>query len=139
MAASSDRGRSFIAGLRGRRAELEEELWNRVRAVQDAASPAEEAYVNALQPTIESGLDYGLEAIERGPSAPPPPVPDTLLLQARAAARTGISLDAVLRRYCAANSLFTDTTGRIRWEEASGMEPPSPTPGPRSGLAPRPR
>lgn len=109
MAASSDSGRSFIAGLRGRRAELEEELWNRVRAVQNASSPVEEAYVGALQPTIEAGLEYGLEAIERGPSASPPPVPDTLLLQARTAARTGISLDAVLRRYCAANSLFTDT------------------------------
>jgi hypothetical protein len=109
MAASSDSGGSFIAGLRGRRAELEEELWNRVRAVQNASRPAEEAYVAALQPTIEAGLAYGLEAIERGPSASPPPVPDTLLSQARTAARTGISLDSVLRRYCAANSLFTDT------------------------------
>jgi hypothetical protein len=109
MPASGDNGRSFVAGLRQRRAELAEELWNRVRAVQNPSSPAEEAYVAALQPTIEAGLEYGLEAIERGPSAPPPQVPDTLLLQARRAARTGISLDAVLRRYCAANSLFTDT------------------------------
>lgn len=101
-------GKTFIAGLRGRRVELEEELWNRVRAVQNASRPAEEAYVAALQPTIEAGLEYGLQAIERGPAASPPQVPDALLLQARTAARTGISLDAVLRRYCAANSLFTD-------------------------------
>ena len=108
MGASGDSG-SFVSRLRERRAELEQELWNRVRAVKDASSPAEETYVAALQPTIEAGLDYGLAAIERGPSSTPPPVPDTLLMQARTAARTGISLDAVLRRYCAANSLFTDT------------------------------
>lgn len=98
----------FGARLRQRRSELEEELWNRVRAIQDPASPAEEAYVAQLQHTIGAGLDYGLEAIERG-SGRAPQVPDQLLLQARLAARSGISLDAVLRRYCAANSLFTDT------------------------------
>jgi hypothetical protein len=104
----ADAGREFPARLRERRELLEEELWNRVRAVQNPSSPAEEAYVAALRPTIVAGLEYGLTAIERG-TASPPPVPDELLLQAKTAARTGISLDAVIRRYCAANSLFTDT------------------------------
>lgn len=103
------RSADFAARLRERRAELEAELWNRVRAVQDSSSPAEGPYVAELQPIIGAGLDYGIGAIERSSAARFPEVPDELLLQARRAARTGISLDAVLRRYCAANSLFTDT------------------------------
>jgi hypothetical protein len=99
----------FARRLRERREQLEEELWNRVRAVQDSSSPAEGPYVAGLQTIIGAGLEYAIEAIERSSGVRVPEVPDQLLLQARRAARAGISLDAVLRRYCAANSLFTDT------------------------------
>jgi PucR C-terminal helix-turn-helix domain/GGDEF-like domain len=108
MPASVDMGRPFSERLRQRRSELEDQLLNRVRAVQDPESPAEEAYVQQLQPTVEAGLDFGLEAIERGSAGRPPQIPDQLLVQARLAARSGISLDAVLRRYCSGNTLLTD-------------------------------
>ena len=106
--AHQDTGRPFSSRLRERRAEIEAELLNRVRAIQDPASPAEEAYVDRLQPTVEAGLDYGLRAIEKGSAGQSPEVPDQLLLQARLAARSGIGLDAVLRRYCSGNTLVTD-------------------------------
>jgi PucR-like helix-turn-helix protein/diguanylate cyclase with GGDEF domain len=108
MAALSDMGRPFADRLRERRLELEEELFNRVRAIQDPTSPAEESYVRELRPTICAGLDYGLATIERGTAGRPPQIPDQLLLQARLAARNGISLQAVLRRYCSGNTLMTD-------------------------------
>jgi hypothetical protein len=64
--------------------------------------------VRQLRPTISAGFDFGLATIERGPDGRPPPIPDQLLLQARLAARSGISLHAVLRRYCSGNTLMTD-------------------------------
>lgn len=109
MPGRSLRSTDFAGRLRERRGQLEEELWNRVRAVQDPSSPAEGPYVAGLQAIIAAGLEYAIEAIERSSGVRLPAVPDQLLLQARRAARAGISLDAVLRRYCAANSLFTDT------------------------------
>jgi len=109
MPDQSPKSADFAMRLRDRRGELEEELWNRVRAVQDSSSPVEGPYVAGLRTTIGAGLQYAIEAIEGRSGARLPEVPDPLLLQARRAARTGISLDAVLRRYCAANSLFTDT------------------------------
>lgn len=99
----------FTTRLRARRGELEDELLNRVRAVLDRAGPPEEAYLAELEPAVAAGIDYGLAAIERDAAGRPPEVPDQLLIQARRAAHTGIKLDTVLRRYCAANSLFTDT------------------------------
>jgi PucR C-terminal helix-turn-helix domain/GGDEF-like domain len=108
MPASSDMGRTFAERLRERRAELEEDLFNRVRSIQDPSSPAEESYVRQLRPTISAGFDYGLATIEGGSTGRPPPIPDQLLLQARLAARSGISLHGVLRRYCSGNTLMTD-------------------------------
>ncbi|HSS42726.1 MAG TPA: helix-turn-helix domain-containing protein [Solirubrobacterales bacterium] len=100
---------ALTARLRQRRDDLEDELLNRIRAVVDRASPAEEAYLAELEPTVGAGLDYGFAAIERHSAGRSPELPDQLLMQARRAAQTEIKLDTVLRRYCAANSLFTDT------------------------------
>jgi hypothetical protein len=102
-------GEPLAARLSTRRGDLEDELWNRIRAIREPSSPTEEAYVAELGATVRVGLDYGLDAIARGPAGRRAPIPDQLLLQARHAARAGISLDAILRRYCAGNSLLTDT------------------------------
>lgn len=117
---AADRTGSSVAGrLRARRGDLEQELLNRVRAIQDPASPAEESYVAELRPTVSAALDFGLDAIERGSSGRPPEIPDQLLVQARLAARSGISLDAVLRRYCSGNTLMTDLL--IQEADSSGV------------------
>lgn len=52
-------------------------------------------------------LDYGLEALEAS-DANPPAVPISLMAQARLAARNGIGIDVVLRRYLAGHTVFGD-------------------------------
>lgn len=54
------------------------------------------------------------------PRREPGPIPVQLLAQARLAARCGVSLDTVLRRYCAGNTLFGD----VLVEEAERVEVP---------------
>jgi hypothetical protein len=52
-------------------------------------------------------VDYALTGLEAGDGALPP-VPTTALAQARRAARSGISLDTVLRRYHAGDRLLSE-------------------------------
>jgi DNA-binding PucR family transcriptional regulator len=61
-------------------------------------------------------MDYGLEAIESSPHRPPA-TPLVLLSQARLAARRGISLDTMLRRYVAGYAAL----GECLIEEADRM------------------
>lgn len=56
---------------------------------------------------VAAGVEYGLEGIEHG-EASAPAVPEALLAQARLAARSGVSLDTVLRRYFAGHVLIDD-------------------------------
>lgn len=63
--------------------------------------------MDSLRVAASAALDYGLESIELGPerSGSPPPI---LLAQARMAARSGVSLETVLRRYFAGHMLLSD-------------------------------
>jgi hypothetical protein len=66
-------------------------------------------YVRGLQMTIPAAIDYAVLSIERaGEEEDATPFPGLLLLQARRAARSGISIDTVLRRYIGGYSLFAD-------------------------------
>jgi hypothetical protein len=60
-----------------------------------------------MRAAVSAAIDYGLEAIELGEERSPPP-PPTLLAQARLAARNGVGLDAVLRRYVAGHAVLGD-------------------------------
>ena len=68
---------------------------------------ADPEYVEGLRATIPVALDYGFAGIEHSEGRSPP-VPAALLVQARLAARNGISLDTVLRRYFAGYTLLGD-------------------------------
>lgn len=94
--------------LSQRRTEIEETIFNRVRAIGDASGSSGRHYTSGLQPVVSAGLEYGLASIELGRQGRVPEVPARLLVQARLAARAGVSLDTVLRRYCGANTLFFD-------------------------------
>jgi DNA-binding PucR family transcriptional regulator len=59
-------------------------------------------YRRGLEGAVGAAVDYALRGIEEGESCVPQALPE----QARLAARRGISLDTVLRRYFAGNSLF---------------------------------
>lgn len=105
MCASSSRGQGPLENrLRARRAELEQATLARITAIGDP----DPAYLTGLRAALTAGLDYGLAAV-RAPDREPEPVPVQLLGQARLAARSGVSLEAVLRRYAAGHSLLADT------------------------------
>lgn len=92
--------------LQARRAEIEHAVLTRVYAVSDS-SAADPAYVDSLRAAVAASLDYSLEAVERGEHRAPQ-IPVALLSQARIAARNGISVDVVLRRYFAGYTLLGD-------------------------------
>jgi hypothetical protein len=104
--------------LKLRRAEIEATTWTRAFAVSDPGAAAGPEYVEGLRAAIAAAVDYAIAAVELGEERAPP-VPAGLLVQARVAARTGISLDTVLRRCFAGFTLFGDFV--IEEGEAGGL------------------
>ena len=105
-AASTGRG-TIAARLRARRPELEQAVLTRVYSISDPTDVSDPTYAEGLRATVAAALDYGLDGLERGERSAPD-VPPALLLQARLAARSGVSLDTVLRRYFAGYALLGD-------------------------------
>lgn len=64
--------------------------------------------MEGLRATITAAFDYSLRSLDADEDAPDDAVPVALLMQARVAARTGVSLDTVLRRYFAGYNLLLD-------------------------------
>lgn len=93
--------------LEERRPEVEEAALTRAYAISDPTKVPDTAYLEGLRTSVSIALNYGLGIVERS-SDRSPPVPTALLAQARSAARNGVSLDAVLRRYFAGFSLLSD-------------------------------
>jgi hypothetical protein len=110
---------AIVARLKARRAELEQAALTRVYAIADPVEAADPGYAEGLRLAVSTALDYGFAALEHGEDRAPP-VPTTLLAQARLAARSGVNLDTVLRRYFAGYTLFGDfLVGEV---EASGLK-----------------
>jgi hypothetical protein len=93
--------------LQDRHGEIEQSILTRVHAISDPREAADPQYAEGLRVAVSSALEYGLLSIERGEDRGPP-IPTPLLAQARLAARHGISLDTVLRRYFAGYTLLGD-------------------------------
>jgi hypothetical protein len=89
----------LVARLRARRAELVAAIDARVHeAVPDPERDRDPELVDGLRKTICDAVDYLLETIEQGlflPAGPPP----AALAQTRRAARSGMPLQTMLRRY----------------------------------------
>jgi hypothetical protein len=90
-----------------RRPELEQAALARLHAIADPASTPDASYRGGLRVALSVAFDYAFAALD-DPEGPPQPVPVELLSQARLAARNGVSLDAVLRRYAAGQGLIVD-------------------------------
>ncbi|HET7444214.1 MAG TPA: helix-turn-helix domain-containing protein [Solirubrobacterales bacterium] len=106
--AAADGIRDDLASrLRARRPEIEESILTRVNAVSDPSHVPDLEYMRGLQAAVRAAVNYGLAAIELGDdrSLPPPP---QLRAQARLAARNGIGLDTVLRKYFAGQAVIAD-------------------------------
>jgi AcrR family transcriptional regulator len=95
-----------VERLRVRRAEVDEAIFARVSGQWfDRTGSEDREYMAGLRAAGGAALDYILEGIERsGKSLGRVPVP--VLEQARRAARTGVGLDTVLRRYLAGYSVL---------------------------------
>jgi PucR C-terminal helix-turn-helix domain/GGDEF-like domain len=79
----------------------------RINALSDSAEVADPAYREGLTAAVSAAVDYGLATIERGERLAPA-VPPVLFVQARMAARNGVGLDTVLRRYFAGYGLLSE-------------------------------
>jgi hypothetical protein len=98
---------ALSARLQARRPELEQAVLTRAYGVSDPGETADPEYVEGLRAAVSAAIGYGLAGIEAA-ERNPPPVPAALLVQARIAARNGVSLDTVLRRYFAGYALLSD-------------------------------
>ena len=100
--------RSGLVGrLRVRREEIEEATLIRVYAVSERSESQDPEYAHGLRAAVSAAIDYGFNALERSEDRAPA-IPAVLLAQARLAARGGVSLDTVLRRYLVGYTLLGD-------------------------------
>lgn len=108
-ARSLDQGRAeTVVRLRARRAEIVQAIYARIQeAVPDPVAGQDAAYQNGVLGAVAAGLDYALDAIECGPEWSRP-IPSDAAAQARRAARSGVSLGTVLRRYVAAHGCLSE-------------------------------
>jgi AcrR family transcriptional regulator len=103
---ASDPRAGIVARLRARRTEIDQAIFARVsdRWFERTGSEDPE-YVAGLRAAGVAALDYALLGIERSGGSLEP-VPVVMLEQARRAARVGVGLDTVLRRYLAGYAVF---------------------------------
>jgi AcrR family transcriptional regulator len=107
--AVQDARAGVVGRLRARQVEIEEVIFAHVRDA-DKFGPAggdDAEYVAGLRASVTAALDYALVGIEQGEEWSGP-IPSVAMEQARRAARNGVGLDAVLRRYAAGRRLMSD-------------------------------
>jgi PucR-like helix-turn-helix protein len=97
-----------VGRLRARLGEIEEAIFARVRGDAFGLVGARDAeYVAGLRAAVVAALGYALAGIERGDEEVGQ-VPVVAVEQARRAARVGVSLDTVLRRYVVGSALLEE-------------------------------
>ena len=91
--------------LRERRSEIEEGIIEHAQALANPPGDQDADYLAGLRLAVKAVLDYALTGIERGDEWFEP-IPPAAMTQAYRAARNGVCLDIVLRRYVAGNRLL---------------------------------
>jgi hypothetical protein len=120
MGSAGDARAVVVGRLRARRADLIEVIFARVRGDAFTHVGADDAeYLAGLRDAVAAAVEYGLEGIERGEEWAGP-IPAAVSEQARRAARIGVSLDTVLRRYVVGHTLL----GEFVLEETDRIEHP---------------
>ena len=102
--------------LRERAEEIEEAIFTRVRALSEPVESDDPEYIAGLRAAVKESVAYGITSIERGAEWTPP-APPVVAIQAQRAARNGVSLDTVLRRYAAGDRIV----GEFIVEEADRL------------------
>jgi polyhydroxyalkanoate synthesis regulator phasin len=95
----------LVARLRARSAEIEEAIFARIWALSDPIEIDDPEYRTGLRATVAETIRYAIWTIERGQDSAAP-IPPAAAAQARLAARSGVRLDTVLRRYAAGDRLL---------------------------------
>lgn len=98
----------LVARVRARSGELEEAILIRIRGADAQLAGGEyPEYVAGLRTAVAAAIDHGLVGIEAGEEATKS-VPTEAIAQARRAARIGVSVETVLRRYVVGSTVVGD-------------------------------
>jgi len=102
-----------VARLRARRAEINDAIFARVSDLEPGAvGLADPEYVAGLRAAIAAAVDFVLDGLEQDRESDRSeigqPTPSAVVVQARRAARVGVGLDTVLRRYVAGLAVLED-------------------------------
>jgi hypothetical protein len=98
----------LVESLSAQRSEIEAAMLARVRALSEPPGRNAAEYAAGQRAAVEAGVAFGLNAIGDEDWARGGTIPEAVLLQARLAARSGIGLDIVLRRYFACYAMLGD-------------------------------
>jgi hypothetical protein len=79
----------------------------RITALAEPPERAGAEYLEGLRAAVGAAVTYTIEGLSHG-ERQGTPIPEPLLAQARRAARAGVGLDTVLRRYVAGHALLGD-------------------------------
>ena len=110
---------SAVRALRARIAEIEQAIFVRVQgSAFDRAGMQDAEYLAGLRAAVAAAVEYALEGIEQGEGWAGP-IPVVAVEQAHRAARAGVSLDTVLRRYVLGHTLL----GEFVMQEADRDSP----------------
>ncbi len=100
--------RALARRLRARQADIEDAIYARISAQLSNRLEREDAdCVSGLRVAVNDALEHGLDAVEYGAESLRE-VPAALLAQARSAARSGLGLDTLLRRYVAGDRVLAE-------------------------------
>jgi hypothetical protein len=108
---------AVVDHLRVRHAEIARAIYDHIReAVPDTVGAQDPSYQAGMRAAVDGVLSYSLDVIEHGPGWSGP-IPFEAAAQARRAARAGVGLGTVLRRYVAGHGrlgeFVAEETARI--------------------------
>ncbi len=98
--------------IRCHRDELNREILERIGGIADHGLSTGAEFTAGSRTAVFAALDYAIAVLE-SEERYPPPIPEALLDQARLAARSGIDLATLLRRYMAGFSLLGEAALRL--------------------------
>jgi hypothetical protein len=99
--------RALTEGLLRRRDEIGRAIATRAHAIEPPGHDADPEYLAGLRAAIEAAIDHTIEA-SADAGDPSVAVPTPILSQARLAAREGVPLETMLRRYLAGHAVLGD-------------------------------
>jgi hypothetical protein len=98
----------LLSRVRARRAELEDAVFARILEGDYVSSGDDDAeYVAGLRNVVHAAIEYALITLESGEGVEEM-APPQAIVQARRAARLGVNLDTVLRRYVLGSTMLGD-------------------------------